>query len=508
LCKEPIITLKRKDQFDYNKLITEKNMKKQITTALALLMAAFNLMTACSSDDKSANNTASETNTVTASETTTAEILPIIEENYNGKSIHILLWQNSLLPATEENGDIINDAVYARNLLIEEKYNVDFSYRVENGSVGDFNEWYNLASSSIMAGDNAFQLVGGYGYRLREFGLDGNWANLLESDSIDFENEWWPSNLIEASNLGGAMYFAVGNIEPDYYDDVYAIFFNKSLASSYGINDLYTQVKDGKWTVDELIKYSSLFSSDINGDGTMTIEDRYGFTVRTSMGVDSFLSSSNIKSCESDENGVPRLLGLSEKYVTLCDKLYEFIKNSGSVYYDSTIFIDSLDLFTNDRAMFFSSNIQNAGILRSMENDFGIIPYPKYDEEQDQYYTYNAIGNVTSYQIPITADAEMVGTILEAMGYYGWRDIRPQYFDIALKVKGVRDEDSSQMLDIIFDNVTYDFTEIYSYSFGDQKAPSMLLRMCIRQNKEIASAYAADLNLYEATMERLLEKLQ
>jgi len=168
LCKEPIITLKRKDQFDYNKLITEKNMKKQITTALALLMAAFNLMTACSSDDKSANNTASETNTVTASETTTAEILPIIEENYNGKSIHILLWQNSLLPATEENGDIINDAVYARNLLIEEKYNVDFSYRVENGSVGDFNEWYNLASSSIMAGDNAFQLVGGYGYRLRE----------------------------------------------------------------------------------------------------------------------------------------------------------------------------------------------------------------------------------------------------------------------------------------------------------------------------------------------------
>ena len=55
------------------------------------------------------------------------------------------------------------------------------------------------------------------------------------------------------------------------------------------------------------------------------------------------------------------------------------------------------------------------------------------------------------------ADAEKLGAALEAMSFYGYRDVIPVYKEVALKTKTTRDNESADMLDIIFGTIYFDF---------------------------------------------------
>jgi len=479
-------------------------MKHKLITLsllLSLLTAAFS---GCSD---SADTGETSADTASASEVTSSEVLPIPEGDFGGSTLKVFLWEESLLPVTEEDGDTINDAIYRRNSLVEETYNIDFDFTVQKGGA-DFATWISTLNSSILAGDNAVHLSGGYGHRLASATLDGGWTNLLEVDELDFDAEWWPSNIQEAANLGGAMYMATGNVEPEFYGENFAVFFNKQMALDYSVGDLYALVKDGKWTLDKLIEYAELVSEDIDGDSQMTEADKYGFATERTMGIDSFLTSCDVKITEHDENGVPRLLVLTDKYSTLHSIVNGFVRENKSVFYDIATKGDSRNMFSEGRVLFFSGKMEDALKLRAMDADFGIIPYPKYDEKQESYHTFNAIGNATNYIIPVTADASMVGTVLEALAYFGWRDVMPEYYEVALKTKSARDNESAEMLDIIFSSVTYDFTNIYAGAFDQQSSPSLLLRTTIYSNKELASTWASFAELHESTMEKLVDSLK
>ena len=94
------------------------------------------------------------------------------------------------------------------------------------------------------------------------------------------------------------------------------------------------------------------------------------------------------------------------------------------------------------------------------------------------------------------------------MAYLGWRDIRPQYIEKSLKSKGARDDESAEMLDIIYDNVYMEFTQFYSSAFGDQEAPSMMLRMSFKNKQALATMWAEREAKYAATMETLISALK
>ena len=95
-----------------------------------------------------------------------------------------------------------------------------------------------------------------------------------------------------------------------------------------------------------------------------------------------------------------------------------------------------------------------------MDVDFGIVPYPKYDEAQKDYISLNTAGLMC---VPSDVkDIEMVGIVCELLGSESKRYTIPAYFDVLLKYKGVRDDESLEMMKIIFDNVVYDFG--YNYS--------------------------------------------
>ncbi len=484
-----------------------RNTSKKI--AVLLLAAQLCLAgTACQSSEPgpSDDTDPADTSADSTSDVTTADPhTPLPEGDFTGETINFFLWDETTFAVEKETGDVVDDAIYKRNLAVQEAYGVEFTYNLQPGGM-DFDSWFATLSASIMSNDNSIQMAGGYAYRLAANSMTGLFHNLNEISAIDFSKPWWPGNLQQAGNIGDNMYIAVGNIEPNYYNWTYAMYFSKPLADELKIPSLYDTVKAGEWTYDKFVEYIKLATHDMNGDSKMDASDRYGLSLAPYMDVDAFYNAFDIQSVEYDEDNMPSIGKLNAHHIDVQSKLRELFLRSGDVYYD--INADRGNMFIEARSLFFPTTLSTAKILRSSEMDFGILPYPKWDDAQDDYYTHNAFSNTTAYAIPITADGEMMGTILEALAIRGYEDILPAYYDIALKVKGIRDEESAEMLDIIFENVTFDFTQLYSFAFGDQLSPSMLLRSTILQDMELATMWGGLEQLFKGTMDYLISSLK
>ncbi|MBE6611291.1 MAG: extracellular solute-binding protein [Ruminococcaceae bacterium] len=475
--------------------------------AISYLLFAAILLSAvgCGGDAGTSDTTTADS----AAESTTSgdprDSLPALD--MGGENFNIYLWEYTQMVSDEENGDIINDAVYRRNRAVEELYNVNFEFTVRDGSSESrqYPTWLSTLTASVMAGDNSIQLAGGYAYRLALDSLNSYFHNLADVETLDFSQPWWWGQAMEAADLGKKMFLCFGNVDPQNYNVVYTMYYNKRLAEGYSITDLYDLVLSGKWTMDKLIEYSALAASDLNGDSKMDQNDQFGFLTGNNMEIDGFVAACDVPITTRDADGIPQLVGLSEKYVDVQQKLNQFIRESGTVLYGESW--DMVEPFMNGQGLFMAERIQVAHTMREMNDDFGILPYPKWDEAQKDYYTHVSCGNNTAFLIPNTANAEEAGAILNALCCYGYYDVMPEYIERALKGKAARDEESAAILDIIFDNISIEFTQIYSFCFGNQAAPSMMMRQTIKNNVEIASMWESLKSSADETMKTLIESL-
>ena len=106
--------------------------------------------------------------------------------------------------------------------------------------------------------------------------------------------------------------------------------------------------------------------------------------------------------------------------------------------------------------------------LTDMENAYGIIPIPKLNEDQDDYYSYTH-DLMSVIGIPGTVEEEkleMIGTALEELSAYSYNYTIEAFFEVALKGRYMRDEESRKMLDLIVDNLRIDTGWIYSKNLG------------------------------------------
>ena len=102
-------------------------------------------------------------------------------------------------------------------------------------------------------------------------------------------------------------------------------------------------------------------------------------------------------------------------------------------------------------------------LFRDMADDFAIIPMPKLEEQQEHYTTsiINTTFSITT--IPITNNRlEHTGILLEELCWRGKKDLYPEMFETVLKSKIARDENSIEMIDLIFSNTMYDAGFLYA----------------------------------------------
>lgn len=485
-------------------------VRRILSVALVLILCSGLFLSCGNSNSSPEAATQKETSEIPAS-VATEPVIPLPEADFDGRNVNLYIGDYfCFINKTEETGESLNDAVYRRNRKVEEMYNVKFKFSGSAGNSSDYSPWYTALEASIMASDHSIDIAAGYFYRLAgTSATSGLFQNLMDLPEIDFSQEWWIGDLINHAAIGNKLFITTGNLDTGFYDRIYTLVFNKGLAKSLKTEDIYSLVRDGKWTFDKLKSITSAVKSDINGDSVMDENDRWGYISGNNMAVDAFNSAFNVDYIEYDKNGMPNLLGLTEKIADVVNSVQRFLTESGDALYikEANSPAPQYTAFEEGRCLILATQMLEIQKMRGYDIEFGIIPYPKWDEKQDKYFTNVIIGNTAGYLVPVTSDSKLSGCVLEALSYYGWTDVYPEYYERVLSGKVARDSESVEMLDIIFSNIRYEFTQIYSYAFGDQKSTYNMMRMVLKNNEKIASYYASNEALFKSTLEKLSSAL-
>ncbi len=417
--------------------------------------------------------------------------------------------------AEAETADLVNDAVYRRNRMVEERLGVQLHVFQANGWER-YDQSMTQLSGAIQAGDSAFDIVAGWSARIPSMSLTGCFLNLKEVPYLDLSHDYWNQSAVNGLAVNDKLYFASGDIALTMWSSAYATFFNKKLAEQYDVENLYQAVLDGTWTFDKLYGYSKEVYRDINGDGKADEEDLYGavFKYGTNETV-SFMYAADIDMLKQDSDGYYLLNTDNRRLLELAEKTYRmYFENSGAFSFkvgDSKYgagYEQTSKMFIDDRALFmveYLDVIRDYG-LNDMETAFGILPLPKLDENQSDYGTY--IQNAVSiWCVPISCkDAAMSGAVMEALASESFDTVINTYWETVLKIKYSRDDESAKMLDIIRDSASFSFQMIYNESIG---APmNFLCTLVGTKNPNAASVYEKNAGKYEKALEKVMNAFQ
>ena len=395
----------------------------------------------------------------------------------------------------EETGDTIDDAVYLRNSLMYDKYNVKIKAIPSMNPDGD-------ARKAISAGDAAYDMVNLYKGSAMALAAEGRFINFHDLPTVDFSAPWWSSRCAKGLGVQGKLYNMSGSILISEIDDTLAMIFNKKLATDYEVEDVYALVKQGNWTLDKMNGIVKRISGDLNGDGAFKPkDDLFGYIQDPASMTNNWVFSSDLL------NGYVNDAGLYEPNVDiarcqlLVDKLYELLSDKTSAYTGLDLY-EGLKYFEDNRIFLYAIILRNIELLRGMDIDFGVLPYPKLDENQKSYLTH--VGGASPIMcIPGTnGDLDSTGYILEAMSIASYHMAVPAYYEIALKTKYSRDDDSSEMLDIILESRMYDMSYYAGSSLINIIAP-----IITKADHNFASAYEKQSTKLFATMQKTIDKL-
>lgn len=489
-------------------------MRTHIKTVLLLLLAAL-LVTSCGNAgdpaETAGTEVTSETET-TAEETVETSGVPA-NVTFDGQLTKILYAPTQtgdeiLFAATEETGDVLNDEVYRRNLTVMDKLAVELEFNL--GNPGDI---LNTVRNSVQAADNNFDMITGPQYQLVKMINDGLYLNLTDAPYIDIDKPWWAGEYIHNINIGNdRLYYVTGDITPLFLRWISCCYFNKTVyENNFGDPaDMYALVQEGAWTYDKLLEMTEGLYVDNNMDGKTDRGDMLGYGLIKSALTDSLYINSGINYMTKDADGMPVLNPITELNVSAMEGLYNiYYTNPACCIFEPT----SWDEFNNnvtakfaqDEMLFLFGYFFTSDFLRDMESDYGVIPYPKFDETVDSYRAL-VHNDVALCALPVTCGiVDTVCAVMEELAFQGYKNTSPAYYDIVLKGKYMRDstDAAASLIDHIHDLA---YTETgYAYASMTQNAGYMHRILIDNKSGNIASQWASIQTKAEEALATLIE---
>ncbi len=468
---------------------------------LCVLLASLMLICALASCGENKENT--ETNgsgTVSGSQdesVETLESLDIPDKKYDAELCFLTRDESewSTLEIYSEgitsSSDNINNAVFERNALIEEKYGVTISEIKENttshgskltnelaGTTGDFLAVISNLSQSASWSRN------GYLWDL----------NAVECENLSFEKSWWDQKMVEGLSIKNRLYFATGDLLTADNDATFVILFNKMIQEDAQVPDLYSLVANNEWTMSKFYEYMVLGTRDTDGQtGLSYDEDISGFAY-TGDSPYCFMFSGAITMCTKDNEDIPvyqlnveRAQNISDFGDKLFDSAYSVHLNEVTNKEGIVIMEVGKTCFGENHALFLGEVMQAVTRMRSYDVNFGILPYPMYDNAQDDYYSMmHLTASVVSIPRCVSGEnLEMATAMIEAMAHYSVNTLTKQYYDINLKTKGAKDEKSGPMIDKILASRACDLA--YYYTLNNNAFADMANSMLPTSNTSVSS---------------------
>jgi hypothetical protein len=355
--------------------------------------------------------------------------------------------------------------------------------------------------ASIMAGDGAYDLIAGFSTPIATMATTGLLKNLYDIPYIDFEKPWWSQSIVDELTIDDITYFGVGSLSLSMIYSMECVYVNTDIIeiASAGYN-IYDTVKNGNWTWDEMLRLSALAYSDQNGNGARDEGDRYGLAYcDNSNALIGYYYSTGSKLTIRGSDGYPELNIDTAKSSEMVDKLIVMLYGTESAYpADKTPLV-----FSDGNIMFFNhwlyyGQTQYSGLM----DNYGIVPMPKYNTDQENYCTPVQAG-MHMYCIPIDIkNAEENGIITEALAAQSYRTLLPAYYEIVLKTKYAKDSDTSQMVDIMYNTVFFDFGYIFNNDLGIM---NNILSVIKSKTNTLASTLKATQSIYDKKIDALIK---
>lgn len=458
--------------------------------------------------DKQSNSDLQNTDAQTTPEILDTDLTMPSTVKFDGTTINIIIRSNYTTEfcADQMTGEQLNDAIYEREIETETTLGVDLNYiTCETGSQNS--TFHDRVRASVYAGDKEFDLVAGYAYYLPSLASEGVFSNWHNVENIDFTRAWWGSRskMSDSLTIDGKLFFISGDASLLYIQKAFGVFANTTLLdeNNIDINTLYAAVHDGTWTLDRLMQVSSDLSKDLNGDGFYTDADQYGFNLYLKTVADNFFYSFDTPIVTADNSGNYTISMNSERMSNVVSKLHSLVYQ-GNRSFLTTSKGTSVSFFTQRHTAFTLGGLEWYPSFSDMRDDYGVLPYPKYDTNQAAYKT-GVSDTYSLFAIPVTCDiTDAVGATLEYFGYLSYTNVTPVYYEIVLKGKASRDSESFKMLDIIHDSISFDLGFIYSSALGN---PAWMFRTLLADSSSanFASFYAKNAEIYEKGLADLID---
>ncbi len=475
---------------------------------LAVLLAALLLLgstAACATSTESPSDTSDATNAGTddaateVEETETQATLDIADTRYDGEDLCFLTRDQAEWSTYEiytekltSDSDNISSAVYERNVTIIDKYGVTIS-ELKQATANHIAS----VTREVAAPTGDFQAIITNTTQSGSLASQGFLWNLTGDvvENIDLQKPWWDGNMATGMSINDCLYFATGDLLTSDNDATFAILFNKKLVTECKIPDLYALVENDEWTMAKFYEFEQLAHQDKDGDGKLTYDTDICGLAYTDTAPHSFLIASGVTLCQKDENDYPSFSLNIERAQNVADFCQLIFAAEHTVYINdaaSKAGVPVMEIgktaFGENHALFLSEVMQAVTRMRGYDVDFGIMPFPKYDHNQTDYYSlmHYYASMVSIPRSVIDEDLDMVTAMIEAMAYYSVDTLTTQYYEINLKTKGAKDEKSGPMIDMILANRACDLSYYYS-SWGDGAFNSIASTLLPSSKRSVSS---------------------
>ena len=453
---------------------------------------------------------------------TTSEIVDLVphlgKADYTGKTLIVLATNKSStygasqISPEELTTEPVNDAFYERNQLLKREFGFDIKCIYNDG----YEKLEEQVRTDLGAGLNEYDIVAAGVQSLAFLAKDGYFYDLyqLPKSKLQLDKDWWDTNIIADLTIANKLFFATGDIfvNDDEYTSV--TYFNKTLVEENNLGNPYDLAKDGKWTLDVMYEMIKKVVKE-DGDGVMNVtgKDVWGMVSHSFDAYKYVVGCNNPQVYKNEETDIPYLAMTEPQAITSFNKVFDIFTDKARVAYTEQYYRWNdpqagtvIKNFYDGKALFFAGRIDavSSESMKTSTIKYGILPVPKFDEAQERYtsvvdpYHFYCLSVVNNAK-----DIEFSTFAIEAMAYLSQKMVTPEYYNRTLQLKRFDDQDSAEMLDIIFSNRIADLSIIFDWDDCIQYYNQLLAS----NSKDIISFIDARKEVFNTEMNATLEAI-
>lgn len=392
------------------------------------------------------------------------------------------------------NGNAVHDELFRRDNMIEAYFNISIVY----DDVLD-SQMANHVSGSISAGDDEYSLLlANLGGTARTMFNNGYLRNMYDFEDIDLSQPWWNKKSVDNFEMNGKIFMATGAITNRYVYAPYAMLFNTRLIGEWEMESPYDLVENDLWTMETF----ALMIEDTHvddGNGTVGLEDFYGLAPASDSETAYYFACGGQMVVKQDDTLVP----VYEEKINydILQQVMDMYRTDDVLKFKETY--DSNATFKDGRAIFHSTALCDITMLSNMDDKYGIVPMPKYDEDQENYIS-NANRSISTMAVfPITVrDTKMAGLITEALAAVSQYTSLDKQYDTVLLLRQALDEKSKRNLQLVVESVSYD----WGYVFDVGQLKTLIAKTILSRSDGIADDYESIRDVVRDDLNELVAK--